>query len=143
MALTTTQRAELALRFTAQIQMSADRVLELHDHIQQRNNRRPDLTHLCKFGRSMQVRRLKSVATRHWNQADWSNAQAVLDEVVTLEAQGPGVENVLALAVLGVESDALTEAMSALERDLADVEDNGPAKDTVENADEAPEQPVN
>jgi len=116
------QRRQVAEAFTRTINLSADRVLEVSDQIQDRANARPDLTVLCKFDRSMQVRRLKNISPRNWNPSDWNNASAILDQIAALKTSTRQVENILALAVLGVESDGLKDALKFLSEAYAEPE---------------------
>lgn len=105
------QRIALAQRFTEVVVTSPDRVLNLADRIQDRDKHKPELTALCKFGRSMQVRRLRSVAPRNWHQGDYSNAESILEEIDSLIKNEAKPENALALACLGVEVEELDNAL--------------------------------
>lgn len=109
------ERLKIIQEFAATVRMGPGRVLAISDRIQQAAHRRPELTARCKFGRSGQVRRLRTIAAKHWNGSDWTVAQAVLDEVASLKAEADTPGRELALAVLGVEADGLEAALVELE----------------------------
>lgn len=112
--LTNQERVTVARQFLDTVTVSPDRVLEISDYIQEAGKYRQALISLCKFGRSMQVRRLRSVSSRHWNNSDFSNAQSILEEITHLLKQQAKPENALALAVLGVEVEELDNALALL-----------------------------
>jgi hypothetical protein len=107
-------RLRIANEFGQQVQMGPERVLELSDRIHNLGHDKPGLIALCKFGRSIQVRRLRTVATKHWNPSDWVAVQAILDEIASLKKDAGQTENILALTVLGVECDGLNAALELL-----------------------------
>jgi hypothetical protein len=109
------ERLKIVQEFAQTVRMGPERVLAISDRIQQAAHRRPELTARCKFGRSGQVRRLRTIAAKHWNGSDWTVAQAVLDEVASLKAEADTPTRNLALAVLGVEADGLEAALGELE----------------------------
>lgn len=92
----------------------------MHDTIQHRVRVWPELTALCKFGRSMQVRRLRTVPHKSWKQVDFTASQGIVDEVNSLQAQPDSPAKFLGLAVLGVESDGLEKAMALLSQPRRD-----------------------
>ena len=104
--------------FLSRVNMSADRVLELSDQIQNRAKAHPELTAACQFGRSMQVRRLLSVRPQSWNQTDYSNAQEIVISIESHLKHKDEEAHALALAVLGVETTSLDAALRALELKL-------------------------
>jgi len=110
------QRRQIAAEILTTVTMGPDEVLAMSDRIQAKRQARPELTALCKFGRSMQVRRLRNNGPKNWNPADWACAQAVLDEVAALRRDAGQPEQALALAVLGVRTDGLERALAALEQ---------------------------
>lgn len=108
-------RIRLAQEFGLAVQMGPERVLTLSDRIANAGHDHPELIARCKFGRSIQVRRLRTVAAKHWNPSDWVAVQAVLDEIALLKTAEHQPENILALAVLGVESDELEKVLAQLD----------------------------
>ena len=107
----------IAREFLARVTMSPDRVIQLADQIQEQGKAKPELIAECKFGRSMQVRRLRSVAPRNWNPGDYHNADNILTEigeVIMQDGEGWDAQRVLALTVLGVESEHLDRALAIL-----------------------------
>lgn len=120
-----TERLRISKEFGKQVLMSPDRVLEMSDRIQDKGKHHPDLIALCKFGRSMQVRRLRTVRWASWNHTDFVNAQAILDEIASLKKHANKPDYALGLAVLGVEVDALNDALQLIEelpKELADIQ---------------------
>jgi len=115
-----TQQKQIISDFQKRVTMTPDRVLNLADQIQELGRSRPE-TALCKFGRSMQVRRLRSVRPQSWNRSDFSNAQNIVTEIDSLTDKAKTDEGALALAVLGVETEHLDEALAALGAPMNDV----------------------
>jgi hypothetical protein len=109
------ERQQLANDFARTINLSPDDVLRVSDRIQHNAKARPDLVAQCKFGRSIQVRRLKTQSHKHWNGTDWAAARAIVDEIAYLQKQPPSTGVVLSLAVLGVSTDTLDDALAVLE----------------------------
>ena len=108
-------RDQLAADFHSTVTSTGDAVLAAHDRIQHWAKTRPEFVARCKFGRSMQVRRLKNVQPKHWNPTDWAGAEAVLVEIENLRKTAHDPACVLALAVLGVETDDLPAVLALLE----------------------------
>lgn len=109
-----TERVRIANDFGKQVLTTPDRVLAFADLIQEKGKQHADLIVHCKFGRSMQVRRLRSVRWRSWNPSDFLHAQDILDEIAALKKHADKPDYALALAVLGVEVDALNDALALL-----------------------------
>lgn len=113
------KRKQISAEFSQLVTLSPDTVLQVSDRIQGKAKDQPELVSLCKFGRSMQVRRLKNISSKNWNPSDWSNAQAIIDEVISLRKQAHSPAAVLALAVLGAEADTLNETLALLDHKQA------------------------
>lgn len=105
---------QIAADFLKRVTMSADRVLALSDQIHEASRDHLELTALCQFGRSMQVRRLRSVRPQNWNQTDYSNAQQICTSIESLIKDSHKDDHALALAVLGVETTQLDAALRSL-----------------------------
>lgn len=100
--------------FRDRVTSSEDRVLNLSDQIHELSKKNYELTALCQFGRSMQVRRLLGVRPQSWNPTDFSNADAVVTSIDHHMKNSSEDAHVIALAVLGVEVEGLERALSKL-----------------------------
>ena len=108
------EQKRIGREFPRVVTMGPDRVLAVSDLIQGQAQQAPRLTAMCKFGRSMQVRRLKTIGTGRWNAGDWKAAESILVEVESLMKGAEHPAQALGLAVLGVEVEALDEALAML-----------------------------
>ena len=109
------QREQTAGVFHQVVTMGPGRVLAVSDRIRHIGQGQPDLVARCQFTRSIQARRLKTVAWKHWQASDWVSAQAILAEVAALQPEPASHGRTLALAVLGVETEGLDGLMDELE----------------------------
>jgi len=120
------ERPAIAEEFSKQVTLSPERITALSDQIQDRGRNRPDLIEHCRFGRSMEARRLREVSSRYWNNADWNKAEQILDLIAQFRAH-KGPEYTLALAVLGGGEEGLDEALASLDRPFEDYAGDEPA----------------
>lgn len=127
-------RKKIVEEFGATVTMGPDRVLEMSNRIQRSGKRHPGLVRACKFGRSMQVRRLKTISAKNWNPTDWKAAESILEEIAWLRKHENGPVQALGLAVLGVEVKGLEEARAMLEAMPEEEQEMGEKKEMREMA---------
>lgn len=134
------ERPAIADEFSKQVTLSPERITELSHQIQERGRNRPDLLEHCRFGRSMEARRLREVSSRYWNNADWNNAETIIDLIAQFRAHA-GPEYTLALAVLGGGEEGLDEALQALDLPFEDYAGDTLAASASVVVTEAPTRP--
>jgi hypothetical protein len=85
----------------------------LSDRLQKRVKAAPELTVLCEFSATIQVRRLLQVPPRAWQVLEVRWCAQILEKLETLKKQ-KGPEATLALACLGFARGDLPKALKAV-----------------------------
>lgn len=128
------------------VNLSAEQMQVYSDRIQKRARARPDLTRLCEFTGTIQVRRLLLVPPTAWQMLEVRWARHLLAKLNELK-QVESTENTLALACLGYarkgadESQPLDYALVMLDAEPAkQAEEEVPSPTPKQDGEEKPKR---
>lgn len=103
-------------KLTQAVNMSAEETLATSDRIQKRVKVHPELTALCEFSGTMQMRRLLTIPHRVWKVMELRWAEQMLAKLTKLKKDSSAGAT-LALACLGYARHDLAQVLAKLDAD--------------------------